>query len=116
MRPVRLTFYFVAPVLFLLLPTSFFETGHSLCLFQNLFGMQCPGCGMTRALSSLLHGEILSALRYNRSVFVIFPLLCFILVKGVAGELKGSTWLVAAQSVRRLRARVRFQGRHVRLR
>lgn len=116
MRAVRLTFYIVAPVLFLLLPTSFFETGHSICLFQNLFGMQCPGCGMTRAISAMLHGDILSAIRYNRSVAVVFPLLCCILVKGVAGELKGNAWLIAAQSVRRLCARVRFQGRHVRLR
>jgi len=71
---------------------------------------------MTRALSALLHGDILSALRYNRSVVVVFPLLCIILMKGVTGELKGSAWLVAAQSVRRLRAKARFQGRHVRLR
>lgn len=116
MRAVRLTLYLAAPVLFLLIPTSVFEAGSSLCIFDNLFGVQCPGCGMTRALSALLHGDILTALRYNRSVVVIFPLLCFILVKGVAGELKGSAWLVAAQSVRRLCARAWFQGRHVRLR
>ena len=113
MRAVRLTLYLAALVLFLLIPTSVFEAGSSLCIFDNLFGVQCPGCGLTRALSALLHGDILTALRYNRSVVVIFPLLCFILVKGVTGELKGTALLFATQSTRRLRTKARFRGHDV---
>lgn len=35
------------------------------CQFHRLTGLNCPGCGMTRALHALLHGELLTALRDN---------------------------------------------------
>lgn len=36
-----------------------------LCMFHELTGWQCPGCGATRATHELLHGRLLSALHYN---------------------------------------------------
>ncbi|HEY3056279.1 MAG TPA: DUF2752 domain-containing protein [Thermoanaerobaculia bacterium] len=41
------------------------------CLFHALTGFECPGCGATRALYHLLHGEIAEALRFN-AFFVLF--------------------------------------------
>jgi hypothetical protein len=42
-----------------------FETGlHAIsppCLFHLLTGMDCPGCGMTRAFLRLAHGDIAGA-------------------------------------------------------
>ncbi len=35
------------------------------CFFLTIFGIYCPGCGGTRALSALLHGQILRALWYH---------------------------------------------------
>lgn len=35
------------------------------CLFHEVTGLFCPGCGNTRALHALLHGHILMSLRYN---------------------------------------------------
>lgn len=40
------------------------------CLFHALTGLWCPGCGTTRALHALLHGDIAGALAMN-------PLLLF---------------------------------------
>jgi hypothetical protein len=37
----------------------------TVCLFENLFGIPCPGCGMTRAFLYLGHGDIESALQLN---------------------------------------------------
>lgn len=35
------------------------------CLFYELTGLYCPGCGSGRAMSALLHGELRSAFRNN---------------------------------------------------
>lgn len=35
------------------------------CQFHRLTGLNCPGCGMTRAAYALLHGEFAVALRDN---------------------------------------------------
>ena len=35
------------------------------CPLHELTGLQCPGCGATRASFLLLHGDALGALRYN---------------------------------------------------
>ncbi len=35
------------------------------CLFHQLTGLNCPGCGATRALYALLHGNLQIALRDN---------------------------------------------------
>ena len=48
--------YFFNPV------TSSF---YPVCQFHRLTGLNCPGCGMTRAAYALLHGEFLTALHDN---------------------------------------------------
>ncbi|HRH10929.1 MAG TPA: DUF2752 domain-containing protein [Bacteroidia bacterium] len=35
------------------------------CSFKSLFGVPCPGCGMQRALLSLLKGDLLHSLQLN---------------------------------------------------
>ena len=35
------------------------------CQFHRLTGLNCPGCGMTRAVYALLHGEFATAMRDN---------------------------------------------------
>jgi len=33
------------------------------CFYKSLFGIDCPGCGMQRALIALLRGDLLGSLR-----------------------------------------------------
>jgi|SRR5215204_4828568 len=35
------------------------------CPLYSMTGLACPGCGMTRGLHALLHGDVLTALDYN---------------------------------------------------
>ena len=35
------------------------------CMFYQWTGLYCPGCGSTRALSALLHGDIRASLHNN---------------------------------------------------
>ena len=41
------------------------ETIFPPCIILHLTGLQCPGCGGTRSLYSLLHGDVLGSLQMN---------------------------------------------------
>ncbi|MEI9981101.1 MAG: DUF2752 domain-containing protein [Edaphobacter sp.] len=45
------------------------------CPFHQLFNIQCPGCGATRALAALLCGDFAGAIHCNALVTALFPLI-----------------------------------------
>ncbi len=56
-------------------PVHLVESGPDLCPVLALSGRECPGCGITRAVSWCLHGEFERATEFNLGVVVVFPLL-----------------------------------------
>lgn len=57
------------------------------CQFHSMTGLLCPGCGSTRALHHLLHGDLGSALRSNALLLLgLFPLLAFAGWKTLRGQ------------------------------
>ena len=48
------------------------------CPFLLLTGLQCPGCGSQRAVHSLLHLDVMSALHYNSLLVVSLPAVLFL--------------------------------------
>jgi hypothetical protein len=53
----------------------------SLCLIRNITGHPCPACGMTRASSALLRGQVRTAAHYNKLVFPVAATLISLFVK-----------------------------------
>lgn len=47
------------------------------CVFFQLTGWECPGCGSQRMLHSLLHLDFAGAWRANAFFLLSIPLLCF---------------------------------------
>ncbi len=45
-----------------------------ICPSKFLYGIPCPGCGLTRSFVSLLHGKWITALYYNMNIVFIIPL------------------------------------------
>lgn len=43
------------------------------CLFLQLTGFRCPGCGSQRVIHSLLTGDISAAFRYNAFMILMIP-------------------------------------------
>ena len=72
------------PAFVYLIPLEWlFDEGHTLCLFHNLTGQECWGCGMTRALASVAYLDFGAAWGYNRAVVVVAPLLLYIWLKWI---------------------------------
>ncbi len=72
-------------------PVEWLDHGPTLCLFKRILGIECLGCGMTRAMSRLLHGDLAGALVFNRLVVVIFPLWVVSLARGIVHKPGGSS-------------------------
>ena len=58
-----LTFLGIGVVVFFFNPAT--HHFYPECQFHKLTGLNCPGCGMTRAAYALLHGEFAGAVRDN---------------------------------------------------
>ena len=80
-------FYFsgllLIPLVLLVLPADFFDTGRAACLSVILFGKTCYGCGITRAVHHLIHLEFLEAYNFNKLVVIVFPLISYLYLKEI---------------------------------
>jgi hypothetical protein len=69
------------------------------CLFHELTGLDCPGCGAQRALHQLLHGNLVAAVRLNAMFVVSLPLLAWFGPRWILRASRGepvsvnTTWL-----------------------
>jgi hypothetical protein len=58
-------------LLYTLAPTE--SSWYPRCMFHRLTGLQCPGCGATRCLHALLHGDLRQAAAYNLFFLGLLP-------------------------------------------
>ena len=57
------------------------ETGPGVgCFTYKVFGVYCAGCGLTRQLHHLLHGDFALAFSYNVLGIIIWPLLALVYI------------------------------------
>ena len=69
------------------------------CVFHQMTGLDCPGCGAQRALHQLMHGNIIPALRLNAMFVLSLPIVALygprFLLRAYKGEPAGfnSKWL-----------------------
>lgn len=68
-----------------------------LCPYRNLFGVACPGCGMSRATAHLLSGNVEAAFTYH-------PLVPLFVAQAVVGSVmwfghKRGWWKVGKSAV-----------------
>lgn len=81
---VYLGFLLALPVVLYLIPLRWItDGGPTICLFKNITGHECYGCGITRALFSLFHFQFAAAWAYNHLVIAVAPLLLYLYVKEI---------------------------------
>lgn len=62
-----------------------------ICIFYNIFGIPCPGCGLTRSVMALLHGNIAESVAYNIlgiPIIAISAVIVALLLAGKGKEVK----------------------------
>lgn len=74
---IAIIFIAVTFLLLLYFFNSPIEKNFPKCIFNELTGLYCPGCGSQRALSALLHGNFLLALHDNLLMVCCIPLLFY---------------------------------------
>jgi len=67
------------------------------CPLALVAGIPCPGCGLTRATLSLLHGDLQAALRFHPLVLLLTPLFSFAMFevarRYVVNDASRTSWL-----------------------
>ena len=63
------------PIIFLLLPSDYFDNGKTICLYTNITGFSCYGCGITKAIQHAIHLDFKTAYSYNKLVIIVLPLI-----------------------------------------
>ena len=58
------------------------------CPLHRYTGLWCPGCGTTRALHQLLHGNVAAAFRFNPLAITLLPVIGYLCVRREDNVLK----------------------------
>jgi hypothetical protein len=69
------------PILLYLTPIDWLNKQHTICLLKNIFGIDCYGCGITRAVLSGIQLDFEGAINYNKMVVIVLPLLIYTWIK-----------------------------------
>jgi len=69
------------PIITLIISFIGIENRETICLFNNMLGLSCIGCGITKSIIAFINGEFHQSINYNYNVIIILPLLLFIWLK-----------------------------------
>lgn len=82
LRLVRIIFYIIFFLSFIIIPTSYFINNPAFCVFKNKYNLLCPTCGVTRAFSSLMHLNFKQAFCFNPVFTLSFgPIFIFLFLE-----------------------------------
>jgi Protein of unknown function (DUF2752) len=72
--------------------------GPPVCAFKAVTGLDCPGCGGTRAAHQLLTGHLMAALDFNVLAVLAFPFILWGLFVSITAILGGPRWRAVSLS------------------
>ena len=77
----KLCILLIFPLLLSFISLDNLDGKRSLCLFKNLFGIECYGCGITKSIIACIQLDFIRAFEYNKLIVVIMPLIIYLWVK-----------------------------------
>jgi hypothetical protein len=82
-RQISLSGFIILPAVLFAIPLEWLKNQNSICLFKNITGHECFGCGMTRAILSAIHLHFADAFHFNKLFLIVLPILIYIWLKNV---------------------------------
>ena len=79
-RKKYLLIIWLSPLLLSVLPLRFILYGKSICIWKNILGIDCIGCGITKSILLVFHLEFSKAYEYNKLVFIVFIFSIFLFI------------------------------------
>ena len=70
--------YIVFPIVLFMVPLDWLNKQPTICLVKNIFGVNCFGCGITRAVISGVQLNFTKAFEYNKMVIIVLPMLIYV--------------------------------------
>ena len=80
---VRFLFLISITLIAIVITSTDLNDKPTICLFNNILGKECLGCGITKAILSLIKGQLNQAVYYNSSVIFVFPILLTVWIKKI---------------------------------
>lgn len=71
------------PILLWLIPFEYASQLHTICIFKNITGTDCYGCGIMRAIIASVQFKWTLAYHYNALIIIVFPLLIALWIKSI---------------------------------
>jgi hypothetical protein len=85
---VKVAGILLIPFILYFVPVDWLDQQHSICLYKNITGNECYGCGMTRAILSSLHFKFLNAFYFNKLFIIVLPLLIYLWGKSLIKQVQ----------------------------
>jgi hypothetical protein len=82
-KVVKIFLLVLLPFVIYFVPIDWLEEQRTICLYKNITGHDCYGCGITRAIVSAIQFKFKKAINYNYIVVVVFPILSFVWFKSI---------------------------------
>lgn len=75
-QKTKLIFVILSPVLAYVVASLLIKYNDSpICIWKNVFNVECWGCGLTRAFQAFCNLNFEKAWEYNNKIFIVLPVL-----------------------------------------
>lgn len=74
---------FLLPFLLYFVSLDNLDGKSSICLIKNIFGVECWGCGITKAVIAAIQFDFARAYHYNKLIIIVMPLIVYLWGKAV---------------------------------
>ncbi len=95
---IKISILFAIPIVIITTPNSIVFSGQTICLINNIFGIDCLGCGITRAIFLVFDGDLITASNLNARIILVLPVLFILWLKLIYKQISEGLYLFTIQA------------------